>query len=285
MSLRPFIQLSRPKQWTKNLFVLGALFFAERLYYIHPIILAVLAFLSFCLISSAVYVFNDITDIEKDRLHPVKRNRPLAAGILSKRSAVVYGLILMVCALVLAWCVRPQVFTIVLIYFVMNNFYSLWGKHIVLVDVFIIAIGFVLRVLAGSYALPVKSSSWLLLCTLLLSLFLGLCKRRAELQLLRTNAGSHRRILNDYSEKLLDQLIGIVSASIITTYSLYTFFGLQSDHMMYTVPLVIYAIFRYLYLVYQKELGGEPANILLADKPFMVACGLWVATAFFIIYF
>jgi 4-hydroxybenzoate polyprenyltransferase len=286
MALNPFLKLSRPKQWTKNLFVFGALFFSQEMFQSERVIAALLTFVAFCLISSSVYVLNDIVDVEKDRQHPKKRNRPIAAGTVKVPAAIVYGVLLLIVALTLAWFIEFRVFGILLVYFVMNILYSFWLKHVVLIDVFVIALGFVFRVSAGSYALPVEPSPWLLLCTLLLALFLGLSKRRAELILLASGAKSHRKILDDYSDdKLIDQLIGIVSSTTIMAYSLYTFSSPNGQRMMYTIPFVIYAIFRYMFLVYKREGGGEPANILLKDKPFLISCLLWALTAFLLIYF
>jgi len=286
MSIAPFVKLSRPKQWTKNLFVFGALFFSKQMFDADKVLSALLTFVAFCLISSAVYVLNDIVDAEKDRQHPKKKNRPLAAGTIKIPAAIVYGVLLLAAALLLSYSIDWRVMGILLVYFVMNILYSFWLKHVVLVDVFVIALGFVFRVTAGSYALPVDPSEWLLLCTLLLALFLGLSKRRAELLLLASGAKSHRKILDDYSDdKLIDQLISLVSSTTIMAYALYTFNSPAGTRMMYTIPFVIYAIFRYLFLVYKRERGGEPANILLGDKPFLGACVLWALTAFLLIYF
>ncbi|MCX7569688.1 decaprenyl-phosphate phosphoribosyltransferase [Tumebacillus sp. DT12] len=285
MSIVPYVKLSRPKQWTKNLFVFGALFFSRQMFEADKVLHALLTFVAFCLISSAVYVLNDIVDVEKDRQHPKKKHRPLAAGTIKIPGAIVYGVLLLAGALLLALSIGWQVTAVLLAYFVMNILYSFWLKHVVLVDVFVIALGFVFRVTAGSYALPVDPSEWLLLCTLLLALFLGLSKRRAELLLLASGAKSHRKILDEYSDdKLIDQLISVVSAATIMAYALYTFNTQAGTQMMYTIPFVIYAIFRYLFLVYKRERGGEPANILLGDKPFLAACVLWALTAFLLIY-
>lgn len=286
MFFKPYLKLSRPKQWSKNVFVFGALFFSHQLFDIHRIEMAFLTFVAFCLASSSVYVLNDIVDVEKDRMHPKKKLRPLAAGTIKMPSAVVYGVLILAVSLFLSWFIAWKVMLIVISYFVMNILYSFWLKHVVLIDVFVIAFGFVFRVLAGSYALPVAPSPWLLLCTLLLALFLGLCKRRAELLVLAEGASSHRKILNEYEDdKLVDQLIAVLSAATIMAYSLYAFSGPKGSRMMITIPFVIYALFRYLFLVYKRESGGEPANILLGDKAFLIACLLWAVSSFGIIYF
>jgi len=281
----PYLKLIRPKQWTKNLFVFGGLFFSHNLMHADKVQLAIWTFLAFCLISSAVYVLNDIVDVEKDRMHPKKKNRPLAAGQIRIPMAVFYGLLLFVSAVSIASILGLKVLGIVLVYFMMNVLYSFMLKNIVLVDVFVIALGFVFRVLAGTFALPVEPSPWLLLCTFLLSLFLGLAKRRAEILVLQSGAGSHRKILEEYNaDKLIDQLISVVSSATIMAYALYTFNSPEGQRMMYTIPFVIYAMFRYLYLVYKKEGGGEPANILIGDKPFLISCVLFAIVALAIIY-
>jgi len=278
------LKLSRPKQWLKNVFVFSALFFSHNLLSGEALRATILAFVSFCLVSSTVYVLNDLVDIEKDRAHPVKRHRPLAAGVIRKRTAALYGLFLLVISLGLATSISPALTVISLVYLSINLAYSFWLKHVVLVDVFVIAGGFVLRVLAGAAAIAVVASPWLLLCTLLLALFLGICKRRAEVRLLKAGASSHRKILDEYNPELLDQLISLVAASTIMAYSMYTFNSPQGTAMMYTVPFVLFALFRYLYLVYREDRGGEPANILVGDRPFLVSCLLWLVTTFGVIY-
>jgi 4-hydroxybenzoate polyprenyltransferase len=278
-------KLSRPKQWSKNVFVLGALFFSHQMFEPAKAGAALLTLLAFCLISSSVYVLNDLVDVERDRLHPKKRHRPLAAGVIGKRTAVLYGLLLFATATWIALTLEWAVAVVMMLYFAMNVGYSFWLKHVVLIDVFVIALGFVFRVLAGAYALPVVPSEWLLLCTFLLALFLGLCKRRAELVVLAAGAGSHRKILEEYShDKLIDQLISLVSAATIMAYSLYTFNSTQGGRMMVTIPFVMYALFRYLFLVYKRDRGGEPANILFGDKPFLIGCLLWALSSFVLIY-
>lgn len=284
MHLFYLIKLSRPKQWTKNVFVLSALFFSQQLFVVNKIMLSLFTFIAFCLISSAVYVLNDIVDLKKDQLHPKKKFRPLAAGHINIKNATIYGIMILIVSLFLAISISINVFYILSLYFVLNISYSFWLKHIVLIDVFIIAIGFVLRVMAGSLALPVNPSPWLLLCTLLLALFLGLCKRKSEIMVLQDNAGDHRRILDDYNDKLLDQLISLVSATTIMAYSLYTFNSSNGTYLMYTIPIVVYSIFRYFFLVYKKDRGGEPANILLGDKSFLGSCILWLVVTFGILY-
>ena len=282
--LASLLKLMRPKQWTKNAFVFGALFFAQRLFDLGAVASVLQTFVAFSLISSSVYVLNDLVDVEKDRLHPKKRFRPLASGAVSRKAGTLLGITLLLVALGLAWSVGLPVLAIVASYFVLNIAYSFGLKHVAMLDLFIIALGFVLRVLSGAYAIPVEPSPWLLLCTLLLALFLGICKRRSEFIVLQDEATSHRKNLGEYSEKLLDQLIGIVAAVTIMAYSLYTLDSPVGRLMIYTIPFVIYAMFRYLFLVYRRDEGGEPAEILLGDRPFITSCLLWGLSAFLVSY-
>lgn len=282
--LPSLLKLMRPKQWTKNVFVFGALFFAQRLFDLGAVASVLQTVIAFSLISSSVYVLNDLVDIEKDRQHPKKRLRPLASGAVSRKAGALLGVTLLLAALGLAWSVGLPVLTIVASYFLLNIAYSFGLKNIAMLDLFIIALGFVFRVLSGAYAIPVEPSPWLLLCTLLLALFLGICKRRSEFVILQDGASGHRKNLGEYSEKLLDQLIGIVAAITIMAYSLYTLDSPVGHLMIYTIPFVIYAIFRYLFLVYRRDEGGEPAEILLGDRPFIASCLLWGFSAFLVSY-
>lgn len=282
--LASLLKLMRPKQWTKNAFVFGALFFAQRLFDLAAVASVLQTFLAFSLISSSVYVLNDLVDVEKDRLHPKKRLRPLASGAVSRKAGGILGVALLLVAMALAWNVGFPVLVIVASYFALNIAYSFGLKQVAMLDLFIIALGFVLRVLSGAYAIPVEPSPWLLLCTLLLALFLGICKRRSEFIVLQEGAAGHRKNLGEYSEKLLDQLIGIVAAVTIMAYSLYTLDSPVGSLMIYTIPFVIYAMFRYLFLVYRRDEGGEPAEILLGDRPFIASCLLWGLSAFVVSY-
>ena len=268
----------------KNVFVFCALFFSESLFAWGAVRASLLAFLAFCLLSSAVYVLNDLVDIERDRAHPTKRFRPLAAGLVSEKVAMVFGVGLLGGALALLACLNLKFMLVALSYFALNVAYSFWLKHVVLIDIFVIAFGFVLRVVAGAVAIGVTASPWLLLCTLLLALFLGIAKRRAEVHLLEAGAGAHRKILLEYSPAMLDQLMSLVTASTVMAYSMYTFNSPQGHAMMYTIPIVLYALFRYLFLVFQRNEGGEPANILVGDRPFLIACLAWTALTFLILY-
>ena len=267
----------------------AGLLFAGRLFDIFSDVTAVAAFFIFCLLSSAIYIINDIKDVERDRNHPIKCTRPIAAGDISIQAAAVAAAGISAFALLSAFLLDVGFGVVSLIYFVLLFAYSFWLKHIVILDVLTLAIGFVLRAIGGAEAVDVEFSSWLLLCTILLALFLGLSKRRHELVLLGDNAQSHRKILEEYSPYLLDQMIGVVTASTLMAYALYTMadetiqkFG--TSYMILTVPFVIYGIFRYLYLVHQKEEGGNPTSILISDKPILINVVLWGIVSAILIY-
>ena len=272
--LRALIKTMRIRQWPKNGFIFAALIFDRQL--TDPVAFArtMAGFILFCLLSSSVYIINDIFDVESDRQHPTKRNRPIASGRLSTRAAAVTAALIVVVTLVLAYFLSPGFLIISVIYFVANLAYSIWLKHVPLIDVLMIALGFVLRVAAGVSLIQVERfSPWLYVVTTLLALYLGFGKRRAELSLLEGEALSHRRVLEGYSIALLDQLITIVSATTIITYSLYTFSApnLPANHtMMLTIPFVLYGIIRYLYLIQIKNEGGAPEELLLTDRPLQV---------------
>jgi 4-hydroxybenzoate polyprenyltransferase len=283
-----FISL-RPHQWTKNLVVLAALIFAERLYHVPSLRLAGGAFVVFCMLSGAVYLVNDLADLEGDRRHPVKRTRPLAAGLLSTSVAKAGALALAGAGIGGSFAIGARFAAVAAVYFVSMMAYSLALKNVVVVDVLVVAMGFVLRALAGAVAIGVAFSNWLLICTLLFALFLALAKRRQELTLLAGGAAEHRRILGEYSPYLLDQMIAVVTASTVVSYALYTLapetisrFG--TDRLVWTLPFVLYGILRYLYLVHQKEEGGNPTEVLLNDRPILVTVALWAATVVTLIY-
>jgi 4-hydroxybenzoate polyprenyltransferase len=279
----------RPSQWTKNLFILLPLMLAQRLLDVQAVLYAVAAFVIFCALSGVVYLINDIADQEADRQHPVKKNRPIASGALPVPVAIGWSVILGTAALGAAFWLRPLFGTIALSYVVLLALYSAQLKHIVILDVLTIAIGFVLRAVAGAVAVDVSISQWLYVLTILLALFLALSKRRHELVLLADGATSHRRILDEYSPYLLDQMIAVVSASTIVAYAFYTMspetvLRLGTDRLILTLPFPLYGIFRYLYLVHLKEGGGSPSDMLLTDRPLLLCVGLWAATVATIIY-
>jgi 4-hydroxybenzoate polyprenyltransferase len=278
----------RPRQWTKNAFVFAALVFDRQLLHLTSLLHTFLAFLIFCFLSSSVYLFNDVMDVEADRNHPVKKNRPIAAGKLPIPVAIAAAIILILGSLTGAYFLSVELAVIALVYLLMNLAYSKWLKHIPLIDVMIIATGFVLRVAAGVSVIHVERfSPWLYVVTTLLALYIGFGKRRAEISVMGSSTGAHRKVLDGYSITFIDQMITVVSASTIIAYSLYTFSApnLPENHaMMLTIPFVLYGIFRYLYLIQMKNEGGEPEEILLHDHPLQATIVLWGLAVLTIFY-
>ncbi|HET8630913.1 MAG TPA: decaprenyl-phosphate phosphoribosyltransferase [Thermomicrobiales bacterium] len=277
----------RPRQWTKNAIVFAALVFARRVFDPPALAEAVAAFVFFCAVSGAIYLVNDILDVEQDRMHPRKRFRPIAAGELPVGLAWALAGVLAGGSLALAALLRPALAGVIGVYVIVQVAYSLVLKHQVILDVFAIAAGFVLRAAAGAVAIGVPISPWLYVCTVLLALFLGLAKRRAEIMLLNEEAGRHRRILEEYSATLLEEMIAVVTSATVMAYALYTFSAenLPRDHsMMLTIPFVLYAIFRYLYLVYRKNEGGSPEQLLLTDVPLLACIVLWGLASIVLLY-
>jgi 4-hydroxybenzoate polyprenyltransferase len=278
----------RPRQWVKNLFLFGGLVFAQRLF--TPALWTTLAaFAIFCGLSGAIYLLNDVADREKDRLHPEKRTRPIAAGRLSVQVALAAALVLIVVGLAAAlWLSRPFAMAAVA-YVVLLSAYSAWLKHVVIVDVLVVALGFVLRAAAGALVIAVQISGWLLICTVLLALFLALGKRRHEVLALEGAAAHHRPILAEYSASLLDQMIAVVTASTVTAYALYTMSPetvakFHTPYLPATLPFVLYGIFRYLYLLYRRHLGGNPSDMVVRDRPLLLNTLLWLIVVLLIIY-
>jgi 4-hydroxybenzoate polyprenyltransferase len=286
--LAALLRTMRPRQWPKNGFIFAALMFDRQLHNPTALMRTTAGFFLFCLLSSSVYIINDIIDVEADRRHPTKKNRPIASGRLPipLAAGVAVGLILV--TLTGAYFLSTGFAIVCLAYLLINLAYSNWLKHVPLIDVLLIAAGFVLRVGGGVTLITVERfSPWLYVVTTLLALYLGFGKRRAELTLLADGANAHRRVLDGYSIPFLDQLITIVSATTIITYSLYTFSApnLPSNHsMMLTIPFVLYGIFRYLYLIQIKQEGGAPEELLFRDRPLQVTIGLFGLTIFTILY-
>jgi len=279
----------RPRQWTKNLLVFAALIFSQNLSNLPMVSDATIAFIIFCLLSGSVYTLNDLLDVKQDRTHPKKSQRPLASGKLQPPIAIVSGSILVLLSLVNAFWLNTNFGFIALGYFILQIAYSTALKHIVILDVLAVSIGFVLRAIAGAEVINVPISSWLLVCTILLALFLSLGKRRHEIILLEDNAADHRKILFEYSPALLDQMISVVTASTVVAYALYTMSAetiakFQTDNLKYTIPFVLYGIFRYLYLIHQKSEGGSPEKILLNDRPLLINIILYLLTVWFFTY-
>ncbi len=287
--LAALVRLLRPSHWAKNVFVLAPLVFAERLADPRAIALALAAFACFCAASSAVYVFNDIRDREEDRRHPVKRERPLAAGTIGVAPAAAVAVALALAAAAGAAAIGAAFAAVLLGYLALNLGYTLWLKHLVILDVMTLALGFLLRVLGGGAAIRVEVSAWLLLCTIFVALFLAFSKRRHELMLLNESASEQRRVLSHYSAEFLDQMINVVTASTVLAYALYSVSAEnlgpeQSRYMVYTVPFVLFGVFRYLYLIYQKSSLLNPTEALVADAPFVVNLALWGAVVIGIFY-
>ena len=287
--LTALLKTMRPRQWTKNGFVFFALVFDKQLFHLPALLRTLAGFALFCLISSAVYIFNDLADIEADRQHPEKKKRPLPSGQLSQGAAWTAGILLVALTLPLGWMLSPFFAGVLAIYFVMNLAYSRWLKHVPILDVMIVAAGFVLRVHAGTTLIEVERfSPWLYVVTTLGALYLGFGKRRSELALLAHGAGSHRKVLEGYTLPLLDQYITIVSAATILAYSLYTFSApnLPENHsMMLTIPFMAYIIFRYLYIINVTHDAGAPEEVLLSDRPMQIAIlllGLAVIAVFYL---
>lgn len=279
----------RPAQWSKNLLVFAALIFAVKLFDPAAVIRSVEAFVIFCGVSGVVYLVNDVMDREKDRQHPLKCRRPIAAGALPVRVAVGAALVLGAVSLGAAFLLGARFGAVAAAYVGLQFLYSGPLKHIVIIDVLTLAIGFVLRAVAGAVVINVSISHWLSVCTILLALFIALAKRRQELVLLADGATSHRPILGEYSAYLLDQMIAVVTASTLIAYIFYTIspeteekFG--TSWLGLTIPFPLYGIFRYLYLVHRREGGGSPADLLLTDRPLLVCVTLWVVAVVLIIY-
>jgi 4-hydroxybenzoate polyprenyltransferase len=285
--LLAYVAALRPKQWTKNAIVFAALVFDLKLFDLHRLVLASGAFVCFCLVSSAVYIVNDLRDIESDRLHPRKRQRPIPSGQISSTTAWGMVAVLILAGVPVGLLLQPEFGAVLLCYLVLMTAYTFVLKHLVIVDVFAISAGFVLRAAGGAIVLDVPISPWLYVCTVLLSLFIGFGKRRHELLLLDDTAGLHRRNLDEYTPELLDQFIMISAAATIMAYSLYTVEAetLPDDHsMMLTIPFVVYAIMRYLFLVHRRDGGGSPEQILLSDMPLLGCIVLWGIVAVAILY-
>jgi 4-hydroxybenzoate polyprenyltransferase len=284
-----FITL-RPQQWIKNLILFAPLIFSERLFDLKAFLVVTVGFVIFSLGASGIYAMNDLADAENDRQHPVKSKRPVASGAIPRGLAAAISVILILSSIVGGFLVEQNFGVFVLVYILLNIAYSYGLKKMVILDVMTVALGFVLRVLAGAVVVDVPASEWLIICTLLLSLFLGFSKRRHELGLLDVRASDHRNVLGQYSAGFLDQMIAIVTAATVMSYALYTIsnetvqkFG--TNHLYYTIPFVLYGIFRYLYLVHKRDEGGNPTHTIITDVPLIVNVMLWIIVTILIIYF
>ncbi len=284
--LKAIVKTMRPRQWTKNIFIFAALVFDNKLFHLDDFLRTLAGFGLFCLISSSIYIFNDLMDINADRMHPVKRNRPIASGQLPILVAILAGIFLALLALSGSYFLSRQFLFVIAAYLFIMLAYSKWLKRIPILDVMVLASGFVLRVHAGTTIIAVERfSPWLYILMTLLALYLGFGKRRSELTTLLVSAKEHRGVLDSYTIPLLDQFITIVSGTTILAYALYTFYRLPDDHaLMLTIPFVIYALFRYLYLIQVKNSGGEPEEILLTDHPFQISLLLWGLSVLAVFY-
>ena len=279
----------RPGQWPKNAFLFAALLFSRNLFHPAQVLTSVLAFGAFCLASSAVYLLNDLLDLEQDRNHPKKRSRPLASGALDPQTGVLAFATLLPVSVLAGYLVNGTFLLMVWTYLVLQIAYCTVVKRIIILDVFAIASGFFLRVAAGSAAIQVPMSKWLLICTIFISLFLALAKRRHELLALGAGAGEHRKVLEEYNLLFLDQMVSIATAGTIVSYSLYTLseetiakFG--TSRLWLTVPIVLYGISRYLYRVYRHGDGGQPEELVWKDKPLLVCVAVYVLAVVWILY-
>ena len=287
MNLRPFIRLARPQQWVKNSFVLPGLVFGHALGQADKVLAALIATAAFCLMSSAVYAMNDCFDRERDREHPDKKSRPIASGAVSVRAAILFGLLLAACALVLGAFASPLVAAILAVYALINLGYSLGLKRIPVVDVFIIAAGFMLRLLAGTLGIGIEPSRWLLFCGFLVTLFLGFAKRRAELIRLGEDAGQHRPVLDAYTESFLDGAVLVCATGMVVAYGLYTVstqtVAQHGTDLALTLPFVLFGTFRFLFLLRHRGGGGDPTGELLGDPWLLGSAGGWIAAVVLLI--
>jgi len=288
MILKEILLTMRLKQWSKNLLIFAGPIFAHKLFDLSVLYASIAGFFIFCLLSGIVYIVNDIVDRENDRNHPLKKNRPIARGTLKVSAASMVAIILLIVSLGSAFYLKKEFGYYSVFYLILQLFYSFLLKQMVILDVLTIAVGFVIRALAGTVLAGAEFSAWLLICTLLLALFLAICKRKNEILILNSAGVKHRKTLEFYSEPLLDQMIAVVTSSTVMAYALYTLDKrtrlLVSERLYFTIPFVLYGIFRYLYLVYKKNRGGEPSEILIADIPFLINLILWGICIFWFIY-
>lgn len=289
MILIDILESLRPKHWTKNFFIFAGLLFSQNIFNLPLLFKVTAAFFIFCLLAGSIYILNDLTDLEEDRHHPLKRHRPIASGRLKPIQAVGALIIFLIFSLTMSYRLGYHFFLVAVGYLLFQVAYSFWLKHAVILDVLVVASGFLLRVVGGAVVVKVEMSSWLLICTIFLSLFLALSKRRYDLVAIGEVGQHQKKVLGEYSPRLLDQMISMITASTLVSYVLYTMseetvnkFG--TKNLIFTVPFVLYGIFRYLYLIYKKEEGGNPENILIRDIPLIVDIVLWVGAVGIILY-
>ncbi|MDO5707976.1 MAG: decaprenyl-phosphate phosphoribosyltransferase [Andreesenia angusta] len=275
-------KLLRIKQWIKNFFIFGALIFSFNFTNSEKLIDSIIAFFLFCFISSSVYILNDLVDIEKDKLHPKKRNRPLASGMIKPKTAIIIMVVLILISLIGSFAFNKSITMVLILYFINNILYSFWIKNLVILDVMSIAIGFILRVVTGGLAIDVELSPWIILCTLFISLFLGFEKRNAEKRVLEEDSSSHRASLQNYTQDMLDQFITISSTCTLIFYALYTVLVHEDSPFYLTNIFVVYGLFRYKYLVSVRNEGGSPADAVLGDRSIIFTVLLWIISCIII---
>ncbi len=288
MKIRALIGCMRMRQWMKNILIFAALIFSSHAHQLSYVGKSIAAFFLFSLCAGAIYTFNDIIDLASDREHPVKKYRPLASGRVSVRAAWIFFVLVGSIALIGSFLFDPAFGWVVAAYILLQIFYTLKLKNIVIVDVLVVSFSFLIRIIAGGIAIHVPISNWILVCTMFLALFLALAKRRHELVLLETNAGFHRTILREYSPYLLDQMISVVTSATLVAYTIFTLSEettMKFGKMILTVPFVLYGIFRYLYLVHMKDKGGHPEETLLTDIPLQITIFFYGIVVLVIIYF
>ncbi|MFQ5665987.1 MAG: decaprenyl-phosphate phosphoribosyltransferase [Candidatus Binatia bacterium] len=288
-SFRDVLQLLRPAQWSKNTVLFAALIFSKHLFEVDDLLIVTLGFMTFCLTASGAYVMNDLRDCERDRQHPLKCLRPLPSGRVRRSTATLLSIALMAVGVAGALALGLHFALLACLYLLLQVSYTFWLKAVVILDVMAIAAGFVIRAVAGGVVISVPVSPWLIICTFLLALFLGFSKRRHELVLLEARATDHRASLKDYSPYFLDQMIAVVTASTVVAYAIWTASPevrekLGTENLYLTVPFVLFGIFRYLYLVHQREEGGNPTQLLLNDRPLLLDVLLWITTAAVLLY-
>jgi 4-hydroxybenzoate polyprenyltransferase len=286
--LKGLIVSARPAHWVKNLVVFAALIFAESFNDAANVITTIITFFAFCLASSSIYIINDVFDRENDKEHPVKSKRPIASGAVSITAVSISTIVMLIVSLALSLNVNLTTMLVVVTYLILNILYSVVLKNIVIIDVMCISAGFVLRAVAGAVAISVPISPWLLICTILLALFLGFGKRRHEVNLLNETADSHRKSLKHYSLPFLDQVISVVTASTVVSYALYTLASDTVEHfgtrwLILTLPFVLYGVFRYLFLLFHLDKGGNPTKLLATDPPLLIDVALWLIAVIMII--
>lgn len=287
--LKALLKTMRPKQWAKNVFLLAAIVFDRKLTNTDAMLHTIIGVITFSLVASVVYIINDIADVEADRQHPTKRNRPIAAGKLSITAAWISAIVLLLIAFPIAFWLSPSFAFITLLYLILNLVYSKWLKHVVLLDIILLASLYVIRVAAGVALIDVvRFSPWIYIFTTFLALLMGAGKRRAELSEIADGPNAQRRVLDGYTLSFLDQLITLASGMTIITYSLYTFSApnLPENHaMMLTIPFIIYAIFRYQYMLQVKGTGSAPEELVLSDRPLQISIALWGLAVLVVFYF